>query len=224
MVLAEWGEQRGSGDYCRWGVVGSRTFPLIKKETMNLGIPNLWISWKITRISPQEKHLLVKGNFRSVCLDEEKATKAPISQWCQNFPILLQSTLFQHGQGMKIQRGRQKEPCRNGHICTSWSVPWASAGERETLNRLNMRWSWHLTDLDLGNPEWWNAWNGYKVMQEMRMQWRVGDDSPWGGWARSPLYLVWSQPLCFPRNFIWWNPDSHGYGIYRWGLCEVMEL
>ena len=103
------------------------------------------------------------------------------------------------GQGMKIQRGREKEPCRNGHICTSWSVPWASAGERETLNRLNMRWSWHLTDLDLGNPEWWNAWNGYKVMQEMRMQWRVGDDSPWGGWARSPLYLLWSQPLCPPE-------------------------
>ena len=62
-----------------------------------------------------------------------------------------------------------------------------------------MRWSWHLTDLDLGNPEWWDAWNGCKVMQEMRMQWRVGDDSPWGGWASSPLYLLWSQPLCPPE-------------------------
>ena len=32
------------------GSCGSRTFPLIKKETMKLGTPNLWMSWKITRI------------------------------------------------------------------------------------------------------------------------------------------------------------------------------
>ena len=127
--------------------------------------------------------------------------------------------------GMKIQRGREKEPCRNGHICTSWSVPWASAGERETLNRLNMRWSWHLTDLDLGNPEWWNAWNGCKVMQEMRMQWRVGDDSPWGGWARSPLYLLWSQPLCPPEisydeMLIPMEMASIGGAFVRWWSYE----
>lgn len=31
-VLTERGKQRGCGDYCRWGAVGTRTFPLIKKE------------------------------------------------------------------------------------------------------------------------------------------------------------------------------------------------
>ena len=138
--------------------------------------------------NPQGKHLSVRGNFRSVHLDQEKA-----------IPISLPSTLFQHGLRNE-DPGREREgTLQNGHICTSWSVPWASAGERETLNRLNMRRSWHLTDMDLGNPEWWKVWNGCKVMQEMRMQWRVGDDSPWGGWARSHFYLLWSQPLCPPE-------------------------
>ena len=125
---------------------------------------------------------------------------------------------------MKIQWGREKEPCRNGHICTSWSVPWASAGERETLNRLNMRWSWHLTDLDLGNPEWWNAWNGCKVMQEMRMQWSVGDHSPWRRMSQFTFVSAMVSAFVSPRNFIWWNPDSHGYGIHRRSFCEAMEL
>ena len=42
------------------------------------------------------------------------------SQWCQNFPSGYHLPCFNMVQGMKIQRGREKEPCRNGHICTSW--------------------------------------------------------------------------------------------------------
>ena len=212
-MLAEWGKQRSSGDYCRWGAVGSRTFPLIKKETMTLGIPNLWMSWKIKRIT-------LKGNTcqSGAISDQSIWTKRRL------FPSHYHLPCSNMAQGMKIQGGREKEPCRNGHIRISWSVPWASAGERETLNRLNMRWSWHLTDMDLGNPEWWKVWNGCKVMQEMRMQWRVGDDSPWSRMSQITFVSAMVSIFVSPRSFILWNPDSHGYGNPRWGLCEVTEL
>ena len=109
MVLAEWGKQRGSGEYCRWGTVGSRTFPLIKKETMTLGIPNLWMSWQITR-RPLKRNTCQSGGIS----DQSIWTKRRL------FPSHYHLPCSNMASGMKIQRGREKEPCRNGHICTSW--------------------------------------------------------------------------------------------------------
>ena len=197
MVLAEWGKQALVTTAGRELWVPEH-FPWLK-ETMNLRIPNLWMSWRITRI-PLKRNTCQSGGISDQSIwTKRRLQQHHVSQWCQNFPISLPSTLFQHGP-----RNEDPEREREGTL-QKWTHlhflvgPLASVGERETVNRLNMRWSWHLTDLDLGNPEWWDAWNGCKVMQEMRMQWKVGDDSPWGGWARSHFYLLWSQPLCPPE-------------------------
>ena len=47
--------------------------------------------------TPQEKYLLVRGNFRSVHLDQEKATRAPCKSVMSDFPMSLPSSQFQHG-------------------------------------------------------------------------------------------------------------------------------
>ena len=46
--------------------------------------------------TPQEKYLLVRGNFRSVRLDQEKATRAGWKSVMSEFSISLPSPLFQH--------------------------------------------------------------------------------------------------------------------------------
>ena len=67
------------------------------------------------------------------------------------------------------------------------------------------------------------------------VEWLQGDagdeDAVESGWRQplgrmSQITFVSHMVSAFvsPRNFIWWNPDSHGYGNPRWGLCEVMEL
>ena len=67
------------------------------------------------------------------------------------------------------------------------------------------------------------------------MEWLQGDaeneDAVECGW-RQQLEEDGTSSRLYPyglnfvstRNFTWWNPDSHGYGIHRWCLCEVMEL
>ena len=47
--------------------------------------------------TPQEKHLSVRQNFRSVHLDQEKATAAPCKSVMSELSLWLPSTLFQHG-------------------------------------------------------------------------------------------------------------------------------
>ena len=89
--------ETGSGEYCRWGSVGSRTFPLIKKETMNLGIPNLLMSWKITRVPLKQNACQSGGISYQFIWTKRRLQQHHVSQWCQNFPISLPSTLFQHG-------------------------------------------------------------------------------------------------------------------------------
>ena len=55
------------------------------------------MSWKITRISPQEKHLSVRRNFRSVHLDQEKATTAPCKSVMSELSHLVAIYPVQHG-------------------------------------------------------------------------------------------------------------------------------
>ena len=99
MVLAEWGKQRGSGEYCRWGTVGSRTFPLIKKETMTLGIPNLWMSWQITR-RPLKRNTCQSGGISDQSIwTKRRLQQHHVSQWCQNFPSLDLHSLGHVGTG-----------------------------------------------------------------------------------------------------------------------------
>ena len=97
MVLAEWGKQRGCGEYCRWGAVVPEHFPWLKRKLWGWGSPTCE-TWKITRVSH-------KGNtWRSGGISDQSVwTKNMlqhyhVSQWCQNFPISLPSSLFQHGQ------------------------------------------------------------------------------------------------------------------------------
>ena len=124
----------------------------------------------------------------------------------------------------RSREGERRNLAEMGHIDASWKVPWASAGERETLNRLNMRWSWHLTDLALWNPEWQNVWSGCKVMQKMGVQWGVREDGQRRRMEPAHVCVCDGLNLVSPGNFIWWNPDSHRYGIHRWCLSEVIEL
>ena len=48
-----------------------------KKGNQEFGDPQLVNILEYNQDTPQEKHLLVRGNFRSVRLDQEKATRAP---------------------------------------------------------------------------------------------------------------------------------------------------
>ena len=92
-----WGKQRGCGDDCRWWAVGTRTVPLIKKETMALGIPNVWMSWIITRI-PHKRNTCQSGGISGQSIwTKRRLQEHHVSQWCQNFPISLPSALFHHG-------------------------------------------------------------------------------------------------------------------------------
>ena len=69
------------------GSCGSRTFPLIKKETMKLGIPNLWMSWKITRI-PHKGNTCQSGGISDQSVwTKRRLQQHLVSQWCQNFSI-----------------------------------------------------------------------------------------------------------------------------------------
>ena len=68
-------EQRGCADDCGWWAVGTRAFPL-KKGIYGFGDPQLEHVLDNHKDTPQEKHLSVRGNFRSVCPDQEKATRA----------------------------------------------------------------------------------------------------------------------------------------------------
>ena len=67
------------------------------------------------------------------------------------------------------------------------------------------------------------------------VEWLQGDagdeDAVESGWRQplgrmSQITFVSHMVSAFvsPRNFIWWNPDSHGYGIHRRSFCEAMEL
>ena len=67
LVFSRWCLQsegnRGCGEYCRWGAVGSRTFPLIKKETPTWGSPTCESPGK-SQGYPSRETLLSQGEFQ----------------------------------------------------------------------------------------------------------------------------------------------------------------
>ena len=95
MVLAEWGKQRGCGEYCRWGAVVPEHSPWLKRKPWIWGSPTCERPGKSPGYPSRE--ILVRGNFRSVRLDQRRLQGHHVSQWCQNFPISLPSSQFQHG-------------------------------------------------------------------------------------------------------------------------------
>ena len=96
MVLAEWGKQRGCGEYCRWGVVVPEHFPWLKRKPWIWGSPTCECPGKSPGY-PTRETLVSRGNFRSVRLDQEKASTAPCKSVMSDFPISLPSSQFQHG-------------------------------------------------------------------------------------------------------------------------------
>ena len=116
-AFAEWRKQRGCGEYCKWGVVGARTFPQVKKETMLLSICNLWMSWKITRVPHKSDVCQSGGSCRSVSLNHEKATSAPHKSVMSELSHLITPCLLPTWPKEWRSRKGEKESCINGHIC-----------------------------------------------------------------------------------------------------------
>ena len=63
MVLAEWGKQRGCGDYCRWGAVVSEHFPWLKKKLWSWGSPTCECPGK-SQGYPTRETLVSQGEFQ----------------------------------------------------------------------------------------------------------------------------------------------------------------
>ena len=45
-----------------------------------------------------------------------------------------------------------------------------------------------------------------------------------GGWSQFTFVSALVSAFVSPRSFIWWDPDSCGYGICRWGIWGVIDL
>ena len=71
-------------------------FPWLKKKLWIWGSLTCKCSGKSPGY-PSREHLSVRGNFRSVHLDQEKATAAPCKSVMSELSLWLPSTLFQHG-------------------------------------------------------------------------------------------------------------------------------
>ena len=104
MVVAEWGKQTGCGEYCRWGAVVPEHFPWLKRKPWIWGSPTCECPGK-SPDTPQEKYLLVRGHFRSVRLDQEKATRAPCKSVMSELSHLL--TIFPVPTWPKEWRSRE---------------------------------------------------------------------------------------------------------------------
>ena len=76
--------------------MGSRTFPLIKGN-YEFEDPQLVNVLENHKDTPQEKHLSVRRNFRSVHLDQEKATTAPCKSVMSELSHLVAIYPVQHG-------------------------------------------------------------------------------------------------------------------------------
>ena len=183
---------------------------LIWSDLMMLGILNLWMSWKITReftwwltwkITPQGKHLSVRGNFRSVHLDQEKATTAPCKSVMSELSHLI--TIYSDPTWPKEWRSREGERRDLAEMDTS-AFPGRSPGPQQGRGRHWIGWIWDGADTWMT----WTCETQSDRMYGMAARWcrKRGCSRVWvttataGGWAGSPLYLLWSQPLC-PQKF-----------------------
>ena len=206
---------------------------------MNLGIPNLWISWKITRISPQEKHLLVRGNFRSVRLDQEKATTAACESVMSELSHLV--TIYPVPTWPQEWRSREGARRKFAEMDTS-ALPGLSPGPQQGRGKHWIGWIW-------GGADTWLTWT-WETQSDgrwgMAARWcrRWGCSGVWvttapgGGWATSRFFLLWSQSLCPPEishdeilipmlmvsiggAFVrWWSYDDKDSSM-RWVLLYI---
>ena len=172
---------------------------------------------------PQEKHLSVRGNFRLVRLDQEKATTASCKSVMSELSHLLPSTLFQHDP--RDWRTREWER-RNLAEMDILMIPGKSPGPQQGRGKHWIDWIWDGVDTWLTWPCETQSDRMYGVVAKWCRKWRwrgvCVKTARGGGWSQLTSVSLWSQP-CVPGNVTWWHPDSHAYGIHRWCLCELME-
>ena len=120
MVFAEWGKQRGCGEYCRWGAVVPEHFPWLKRKLWIWGSPTCEYPGKSPGY-PSRETLVSQGESQISPSGPRKGYKGTMQvSDVRTFPSHYHLPSSNMAQGMKIQRGREKERCRNGHICTFW--------------------------------------------------------------------------------------------------------
>ena len=172
--------------------------------------------------TPQGKYLLVRRNFSSVHLDQENARTLPCKSMMSELSLLV--TVSPAPTWSKKWKSREGERRKVAEMDTS-ALPGRFPGPQQGRRRHWIGWIWDGADTWLI----WTCETQSDRMYGMAARWcrKWGCNGVWvrtatgGGWASSPFYLLWSQPLC-PLEI--WNPDSHGYGNPRCSLCEVMEL
>ena len=107
-------------------------------------------------------------------------------------------------------------------------LPGRSPGPQQGRGKHWIGWIWDGVDTWLTWPCETQSDRMYGVVARWCRKW--GCSGVWvktatgGGWSQFTLLSAMVSSSVSPRNVIWWNPDSHGYGIQRWHLCEVMEL
>ena len=174
-------------------------FPWLKKK-YEVGDPqpvNVLENYKNT---PQEKHLSVRGNFRSFHLNQQKATTAPCkSVMSELFPLV---SIYPVPTWPKEWRSSEGGRRNLAEMDTS-ALPGRSPGPQQGRGKHWIGWIWDGADT-------WLTWTWETQsdgMCGMAARWcrKWGCSGEWattapgGGWASSPLYLLWSQPLCPPE-------------------------
>ena len=200
MVLAEWGKQGSFGDYCRWGAVVPEYFSWLKGN-YDIEDPQIVNVLENHKDTPQGKCLSVRGNFRSVHLDQEKATTAPCKSVMSEFSHLV--TIYLVPTWPKELRSREGERRDLAEMGTS-ALPSRFPGPQQGRGRHWIGWIWDGADTWLT----WTCETQSDRMYGMAARWcrKWGCSGVWvttatgGGWAGSPLYLLWSQP-CIPQKF-----------------------
>ena len=198
-------------------------FPWLKRKLRSWWYPT-WKSWKITRRS-HKRNTCKSGRISDQSVwTKRRLQEHHVSQWCQNFPISLPSTLFQHSP-----RNEDPERERGGTLqkWTHWCFLVGPLGLSRGRVKHWIGWIWD------GVETWltWTCETQSDRMYGMVARWcrKWGCSAVWvktatAGWSQFMLVSAMVSNSVSLRYFMWWNPDSHGCGIHRWGLCEVMEL
>ena len=182
------------------GSCGSRTFPLIKKETMRLGIPNLW-NLENHKGIPQGKYLEVRRNFRSVCLDQEYATTLPCKSVMSELSHLV--TISPAPTWPKDWKSREGERRKVAEMDTS-ALPGRFPGPQQGRGKHWIGWIWDGADT-------WLTWTLKPRVIEW-LEWLQGDagneDAVECGWWQplqedEPFHLCicYGLNLCVPQKF-----------------------
>ena len=197
MVLAEWGNQWGCGDYCRWGAVVPEHFPWLQRKLWIWGSPTLNVL-ENHKDTPQGKHLSVRGNFRSVRLDQEKASTAPCKSVMSELSHLV--TISPDPTWPKEWRSREGERRDLAEMDIS-AFRGRFPGPQQGRGEHWIGWIWDGADT-------WLTWTCETQSEYGMAAWwcrKWGCGGVWvttataRGWASSPLYLLWSQSLCPPE-------------------------